>query len=189
MIASTGIAAGAVFDPGDRYRYRLWRTWDTRRPSVAFLLLNPSVADATRDDPTLRRCLGFARAWGYGGVEIANLFAWRATDPATLRRCVDPVGPDNDAAILAAIAAAPLAVAAWGNGGRLHDRAAAVLRLLAGAPLMCLGLTGAGQPRHPLYTPGVAAPQRWDTGGEASHPTTWHGSEYAQVHRTLSESD
>lgn len=150
-------ARGAVFDPHGVYRYRLWRTWDTALPAAAFILLNPSTADASHDDPTLRRCLGFARAWGYGGVEVVNLFAWAATDPAALRTCPDPIGPANDAAILAAVTGAPLVVAAWGNNGRLHDRAAAVLRLLDGIALTCLGLTGAGQPRHPLYTRGGMA--------------------------------
>lgn len=153
---------GAVFDASGQYRYRLWRTWDSDALPVTFILLNPSTADANRDDPTLRRCLGFARAWGYGGVEVVNLFAWRATDPAALRRCADPVGPDNDAAILAAVQGAGLVVSAWGNGGALHDRAAAVLRLLDGAPLAaplaCLGLTRAAHPRHPLYAPGNTRP-------------------------------
>ncbi len=164
-------ARGAVFDPDGAYRYRLWRTWDTALPAAAFILLNPSTADASHDDPTLRRCLGFARAWGYGGVEIVNLFAWRATDPAALRCCRDPIGPANDAAILAAVAGAPLVVAAWGNGGRRHDRAAAVLSLLDGVPLVCLGLTGADQPRHPLYVPGATTYEPYDSGWQTARAT------------------
>lgn len=153
------MVAGAVFDPSGCYRYRLWRVWDPTHPRVTFILLNPSTADADRDDPTLRRCVGFARAWGYGGLEVVNVFAWRATDPAALRRCPDPVGPDNDAAVLAAVQGVALVVAAWGNGGCHQGRAAAVLRLLDGLPLTCLGLTRAAQPRHPLYTPAATLPR------------------------------
>ncbi|TMF61888.1 MAG: DUF1643 domain-containing protein, partial [Chloroflexi bacterium] len=68
---------GATFSADRRYRYRLWRRWDGARPVVAFVMLNPSTADARRDDPTIRRCIGFAKSWGFGGVEVVNLFAYR----------------------------------------------------------------------------------------------------------------
>ena len=81
-------ASGAVFSPCERYRYKLWRVWDPARPlgCVMFLMLNPSTATDTEDDPTIRRCIGYARSWGYGGLYVGNLFAYRATDPADLRR-------------------------------------------------------------------------------------------------------
>ena len=155
--------AGAVLDRSGAYRYRLWRRWGDG-PAVAFVLLNPSTADAGRDDPTLRRCAGFARRWGYGAVEIVNLFAYRCTDPRGLRAAADPVGPGNDRHLRRAVRGAALVVAGWGAGGRLAGRDRAVADWLARAVperLACLGLTRAGCPRHPLHLPGGAAPQPW----------------------------
>lgn len=114
-------------------------------------MLNPSTADAERDDPTIRRCASFARAWGLGGMTVVNLFALRATDPARLRRARDPIGRDNDRHIAEAAAGADRVVVAWGVHGTLRDRDRAVLALLAGARPRCLGLTRGGHPRHPLY--------------------------------------
>lgn len=115
-------------------------------------MLNPSTADAERDDPTIRACVRLARRWGFGSLVAVNLFALRATDPRMLRRARDPIGPENDAAIVGAAADADLLLAAWGNWGVLHDRGRAVLDLLRplGRP-HCLGLTARGQARHPLY--------------------------------------
>ncbi len=143
---------GALFDRTRRYRYRLWRRWGAGRP-VVFVMLNPSTADAERDDPTIRRCAGFARAWGFGGMTVVNLFALRATDPARLRRARDPVGRDNDHHIAAAADVASLVVVAWGVHGALDRRDRAVLALLAGRRPRCLGTTRGGHPRHPLYLP------------------------------------
>ena len=134
-----------------RYRYALWRTWERSRPRLVFICLNPSVADADRDDPTLVRCMGFARNWGYGGVVTANLFAWRATDPRALKRATDPVGPYNDRWLRRLTRDAPRVVAAWGNGGDYLDRANTVRRRIGG--LYCLRLTANDQPAHPLYLP------------------------------------
>ena len=139
-----------------RYRYLLTRGPDDARAHVVFVMLNPSVADQVRDDPTIRRVIGFARRLGFARLSVVNLFAMRTTDPRRLYRARDPVGPDNDAAIRAAVADATLVIAAWGNHGALHDRAAQVLPLLP-APHH-LGLTARGQPRHPLYLPASAAP-------------------------------
>lgn len=135
---------GATFSADRRYRYRLWRRWDRSKPVVAFVMLNPSTADARRDDPTIRRCVGFARTWGFGGVEVVNLYAFRATEPRRLRDVVDPVGPDNERHVMRAIRRARLVVLAWGA----HAEAT---RLLSLRRARCLGLTKAGQPRHPLY--------------------------------------
>ena len=155
---------GAVFDATGQYRYHLWRAWDAALPRVAFVLLNPARADAVHDDPTLRRCLGFARAWGYGRLDVVNLFAYRTPSPAVLRRAADPVGPDNDA-ILAEVAGwADLVVVGWGNGGRWRGRDTAVRRLLGPAEVVCLGLTRLGQPRHPLYLPSATPRQAFPPG-------------------------
>jgi hypothetical protein len=141
--------SGAICD--GPYRYLLWRRW-ADAASLLFVMLNPSTADAERDDPTIRRCVGFARAWGFGGVEVVNLFAWRATYPGELRRARDPVGPHNDGVILAAAARNQAVLAAWGNHGALGARDRQVAALLAPFRPRSLGaLTAGGAPRHPLY--------------------------------------
>jgi hypothetical protein len=104
----------ATFSADRRYRYRLSRVWDTSLPRANFLLLNPSTADAFVLDPTVRRCLGFARDWGYGAVEITNAYALRSTDPGALRTTADPVGVGNDHAIVYAAQDAQLVVVGWG---------------------------------------------------------------------------
>ena len=114
-------------------------------------MLNPSTADERRDDPTIRRCVGFARRWGFGGVEIVNLFALRASDPRVLRRAGDPVGAANDRHIARAAARATLVVLAWGACGRLRGRSAEIRARLSRPAPRCLGLTRSGEPRHPLY--------------------------------------
>ncbi|TMG72243.1 MAG: DUF1643 domain-containing protein [Chloroflexi bacterium] len=151
--------SGASFSRDRRYRYRLWRRWDAARPVVAFVMLNPSTADAARDDPTIRRCIGFARSWGYGRLEVVNLFAYRATDPRSLRHVPDPVGPANLRHLAAATARARLVIAAWGADPSAND-APARKRVLSRPELRCLGLTRSGAPRHPLYVPATARPRR-----------------------------
>jgi hypothetical protein len=120
-------------------------------------MLNPSTADAKQDDPTIRRCMGFARRWRYGGIVVVNLFAYRATHPCELLQACDPVGPDNDSA-LTLHTAGHRVIAAWGRYGRFQGRAGDVLRLLGGHVVECLGTTRQGHPRHPLYVPGSAFP-------------------------------
>ncbi len=142
---------GATFSRDRRYRYHLWRRWDRSLPAVAFCMLNPSTADERVEDPTIRRCVGFARDWGYGAVEIVNLFALRATDPRALGRSRDPVGPRNDAYVLE-VASRLSIVIAWGAHGRLRERGRDMLELLSPrSRLLALGRTRVGEPRHPLY--------------------------------------
>jgi hypothetical protein len=148
---------GAQLSPDRVYRYLLWRATGTG-PTVLFVGLNPSTADEQADDPAIRRCVGFAVREGYGMLEMANLYALRATDPRALRWHRDPVGPDNDAHLLARATAAAAVILAWGAVGREHAaRVARVMELLrsverqVGRPLLCLGTTKAGAPRHPLY--------------------------------------
>lgn len=130
------------------YRYRLGRVWDGQKPVCAFVMLNPSVADASIDDPTIRRVVDFAQRWRFGGVDVFNLFALRATDPGELLVHDDPVGPENDA-WLERIASDTI-VAAWGVHGTIKGRSFRVSRMLDGR-LSCLGRTKGGHPRHPLY--------------------------------------
>jgi hypothetical protein len=142
------VERSAVLDHSGQYRYRLDRRWSAG-PTATFVLLNPSTADGEVDDPTLRRCMGFAKAWGCGGLVVVNLFALRTPDPKELGRAKDPVGPENDAYLRAAVDEADCVVLGWGASG-LGDRAESVLSWLP-RPLMCLGMTRGGAPRHPLY--------------------------------------
>jgi len=149
--------AGATFDPTRTYRYRLWRKWGEGKGTVCWLMLNPSTADETVLDPTLRRCKGYSRAWGYSGMEIINLYALRSTDPAGLWRVDDPVGPGNDEAILEAVEACDLVVAGWGGNAK-PERVEFVRGLLSGTPIFCLKTNGDGSPGHPLYLPKTLGP-------------------------------
>lgn len=155
--------ATATYDAAHVYRYRISRVWDPGRPRCVFVMLNPSTATAHVLDPTVTRCVKFARAWGCGALEVVNIFALRSTDPQGLYGHPDPVGPGNDRAILAAAGAAGLVVAAWGVHGELGGRAAHVRVLLddAGVALHHLRLTKDGHPGHPLYLPGDSTPQPW----------------------------
>ncbi len=144
----------ADISPDGRYRYWLTRIWDLDRPRACWIALNPSTADASVDDPTIRRCMGFSRRWGAGGIYVVNLFALRATDPRELRLPGDPVGPDNDAYLKDAARAGFLCfVAAWGASAIAAARVEPVLAIFRehGRLLQCLGQTKDGAPRHPLY--------------------------------------
>ena len=143
---------GAVFDKSGVYRYRLWRHWDPALPKLCLVMLNPSTADASNNDPTIARCVKLARDWGYGGVEVVNLFAYRATSPRDLWQSEDPVGPSNDRYIKHAAAHTDACVVAWGNLPPTRiARAKSVLRMLSSHKLLCPGVTKLSHPRHPLY--------------------------------------
>ena len=150
----------AVFSPDARYRYTLRRQWDDAQPYCLFVMLNPSTADATQDDPTIRRCIGFAKNWGFGGLLVGNIFALRSTDPAALYHVDDPVGPENDYYLRMLRDEATLSVAAWGVHGAFGGRSKEVANQW-GKALHCLGLTKDGHPRHPLYMPGKSVPLKW----------------------------
>ena len=151
---------GADISPCGRYRYTLWRKWGPGGTCM-FVGLNPSTADATLDDPTIRRCVAFARSWGYGGLMMTNLFAWRATDPRDMRAASDPVGPLNDAVLTATYFNSAVAIAAWGAHGTHHGRDAVVRKMLP--RLRYLRLTKDGHPGHPLYLPASLRPVEWVT--------------------------
>ncbi len=157
----------ATFDATGQYRYSLGRCWNGAAPAIAFLMLNPSTADQQQDDPTIRRCIGLAQAWGYGSLEIVNLFAYRTTVPTGLKTVSDPVGADNDRYLLQAAKMAEQVILAWGNWGRLLNRDRAVLDLLQQqsiSNLYCLALNKSGQPRHPLYMPRGIQPIVYQSG-------------------------
>jgi hypothetical protein len=149
----------AVISECGRYRYKLTRTWNTFLRPAGFIMLNPSTADATLDDPTIRRCIKFAKRWDCGGIEVANLFGYRATDPSELLGDYDPIGPENDRYIREVAEQCHPVVLAWGAKGSLGGRYKAVLQQLesVGVKLFHLGLTKDGFPRHPLYLRADAA--------------------------------
>jgi hypothetical protein len=130
--------------------------WDAEKPTLAFIMLNPSTADETDLDPTCRRCKGFAEDWGYGRLVVGNLFALRSTDPDQLYDHSDPVGPENDDHLQQICDEADMVVAAWGTHGDLHDRGREVAAMLP--ELYALDTTKAGHPNHPLYQPAEQTP-------------------------------
>lgn len=154
--------ASAVISECGRYRYSLTRDWSDEPRSV-FVMLNPSTADALKDDPTIRRCTAFARDWGHGSIEVVNLFALRATDPVELLRATDPVGPDNDDYINAAFSRAAFVVCAWGAHSMAVRRVKTVREIAAsrGTVLNALRVTKSGAPSHPLYLPRGLRAEPW----------------------------
>lgn len=132
-----------------KYRYALWRTWDESKPYVLFIGLNPSTADEESDDSTLTRCINYAKEWGYGGVCMGNLFAFRATAPSVMKVSKDPVGHENNEWLIKLAKEAGLVIAAWGNDGSYLGRSKQVIELLPN--LLCLKMNKSGEPAHPLY--------------------------------------
>lgn len=156
---------GATFSPCRIYRYKLWRIWDAATRYVLFLMLNPSTADETLNDPTVDRCEHRARKDGWGGLVVANLFAIRTKDPVIMKKAVDPVGPDNDRIIRDAVYRAGLVVCAWGVHGTHRGRDQEVLKMIRDVGSTVphhLGLTKHGHPRHPLYLGYDISPQQFE---------------------------
>lgn len=156
----------AVLSDDGRYRYTLGRRWtnDLTAAGLVFIMLNPSTATAEEDDPTIRRCIRFARDLGYGGLHVVNLYAYRATKPADLWKAADPVGPDNDRILTETMDRAnregrPV-IAAWGTNAR-PDRVRHVLSLPGADSLTALRTTKDGHPSHPLYLPATLRPTPW----------------------------
>lgn len=148
--------SNAVISDCGTYRYWLMRKWG-KGPVCTFIMLNPSTADASQDDPTIRRCIAFARREKCDAIAVVNLFAYRATKPDELLTADDPVGPKNDATIRDAVRTAlrhdwPL-IAAWGSHKAAKSRAPKIAKL---APMKCLKKSKTGAPWHPLYVKGDA---------------------------------
>ena len=148
---------GTILDGAREYRYTLERTWNPDADRVLFVMLNPSTADATTDDATIRRCRGFAVSWGKGGIVVGNLFALRSTDPKGLFRHRDPVGPENDKHLERLARECEMVVAAWGNSASsvpaFRKRQEFVKELLRGR-MQCLGTNKDGTPKHPVRLSG-----------------------------------
>lgn len=145
--------AGAIFSPDRRYRYALWRQWSPGPPAltISFVLLNPSTANATQLDPTLRRCADYAKRWGYDRMNVVNIYAFKATDPNVMLAQDDPVGPENVAAISRYVGESDLCIAAWGSNVIETGRFEWLRGLVDPIPVHILGFTASGEPRHPLY--------------------------------------
>jgi hypothetical protein len=150
----------AVISADGVYRYMLSRQWDTNRLTVGFICLNPSTADADIDDQTVKKCVRFAKKWGGGELIIGNLFAFRSTDPASLKTSSDPVGPENDEWLTKIAAKSDILIAAWGNHGVLGGRNA-IVRANHLPRLSALRLSKDGHPSHPLYLPESLVPFAW----------------------------
>jgi hypothetical protein len=149
---------GAIMSPDGLYRYRLWRFWDLNPKTVTFIMLNPSTANSHQDDPTVRKCIAYAKSWGFTGLYIVNLFALRATDPQRLLVHPDPVGPFNLDHIQMGREFSEVTIAAWGNSKiikRLKPR------LPSTKGLSYLELAKDGTPKHPLYLYGNLKPKSW----------------------------
>jgi len=155
--------SNAVMSDCGKYRYRLSRKWSNAKPCL-FIMLNPSKADAVEDDPTIRRCINFAKSWGCGELIVVNLFSVRATDPQDMMKADDPVGPENMRYVKEAADYVErghpcqpnmkgIVVCAWGAHGTYMNQAETVLGWLDDAAVtpMALLLTKNDQPRHPLY--------------------------------------
>ena len=153
----------AIYSDCERYRYALTRIWDEGGTRVHFVMLNPSTATEVQNDPTVERCERRARALGHGGFRVTNIFAWRDTDPRNMKAAQSPIGPANDATILAAADWADVTICAWGTHGAYLGRGAQIEQILrqSGASLMHLGLSKAGHPKHPLYIAYAQQPEAW----------------------------
>ena len=141
----------AIFSEDRLYRYTLSREWGESDNFCMFIGLNPSTADEKKDDPTIRRCVGFAKDWGYDSVFMVNLFSLRATDPKDMLSHPKPIGDSTNMWIQYLAEKAGIIVCAWGAHGRHLNRDKAVIQMLQPVKTYCLGVTKGGQPRHPLY--------------------------------------
>lgn len=155
------VQASATISECGMFRYDLVRQWDAEKPTVNFIMLNPSTADGQADDPTIRRCMGFAKSWGCGRLVVTNLFALRSTDPKRLIYAYDPLGAENDKYLALWAKQAELVVCAWGTMGYLIHRDLEVKHLLRDQTLYVLKLTAGGHPSHPLYLPKSLTPTWW----------------------------
>jgi len=157
------VEQGALFSPCNRYRYLLWRTWDTSLPRVLWVLLNPATATEGKSDPTNTRGERRAREMGFGTNVFCNLFAWRSVSPRDLRRIDDPIGPQNDLVLLEQMTLADMVIAGWGNHGAYMDRASQLVCMAKdiGVALHALSINGSGEPKHPLYCAYSVQPTIW----------------------------
>lgn len=143
----------AVLSDCGQYRYLLRRTWDRAKPRALLVMLNPSTADAKQDDATIRSCVRLLSGQGYGSMEVVNVFAWRATNPDELAKAEDPLGPQNERVIAAAVGRCDVVVCAWGAHPFAMSKTSFLRSFLRSRKpaIYCFGKTKAGAPKHPLY--------------------------------------
>jgi len=154
---TSSIPGRAIIDATRKYRYSLEREWETGDGTMLVVMLNPSTADAEKDDPTIRKCVTWARRWGFRHLEVANVFAYRSTDANALGTVDDPVGAENDSYLERAAARASRIVVAWGSKRHHQKRIQHVLSLLRRhGELWCVGTNADGSPKHPLYVGNAA---------------------------------
>lgn len=147
------ITKGAHFSECGKFRYRLWRRWSEGR-ALVFIMLNPSTADGLSDDHTIRKCVWFAKMFGYGAIEVVNLFAYCATKPSALKTAGFPVGPDNDMHLNAVLSGSGAVVCAWGVNAKGLPRVAEVMQLVHDHYHDAYALRQSdGVPHHPLMLP------------------------------------
>jgi len=159
------ITGGALLDDSGKYRFSLWREWDPRKHegTCVFIMLNPSTADAEIDDPTIRKCIGFAQRWGFSRMEVVNLFAYRTPNPKVLLALpqdLTPIGRENKIRVLDTVADenVGMIICSWGNDGKFMHQDKAMLEWLDDMKLHCLGTNKNGTPKHPLYVSYEVAP-------------------------------
>ena len=153
------IKKSAIFSPCETYRYSLTRIWNHKKKPILFIGLNPSTADENNDDPTIRKCMHYVYQWGFGGLIMVNLFAFRATLPNDLKKSKFPVGKNNNQFIINAAQKSEMTIVAWGNDGQLYGRDNEVLELISNP--MCINTNKTGQPAHPLYQKNDATPKSY----------------------------
>lgn len=158
---------GAIISSCKKYRYQLHRKLtghEIKAGPALFIMLNPSTADAENNDPTIRRCIGFAKSWGCTDLFVCNLFAFRATNPKELLKEKDPIGPENDRLLRQTLHISGYVIAAWGNHGTLFGRDKEVIKLLDTdwLKIRALQLTKKGNPSHPLYLKKNLQPFIWE---------------------------
>jgi hypothetical protein len=164
MICNLNITKSAVISDCSKYRYELIRVWDSSKPMVLFIMLNPSTADANTDDPTIRRCINFANGWGYGGIIVCNLFAYRSSNPKELIKAIDPFGDKNMLFLQKNIGYVDKVVCAWGNKPivkKLIDNEFSILDITK-SKLYYLELSKDGTPKHPLYLKSELKPIKFE---------------------------
>ncbi len=147
----------AIISQEKMYRYELSRQWDSEKPYVMFVMLNPSTADGLKDDPTIRRCINFAKSWDYGGIWVGNLYAYRATNPKELKNVANSYGPDNDMHLISMANQSAIVICAWGHN---EGTPSSILRIFSKSRLYYIDKSVNGTPKHPLYLKGDLKPQR-----------------------------
>lgn len=156
--------SGATISKCKKYRYSLWRIWTKDKPLCMFIMLNPSTADVNEDDPTIRRCIGFAKSWDYGGILIGNVIAYRATNPNELKTLLDFRTKENEKHLKnmlhKVILTKGIIIAAWGNHGKNYLPRSMFYN--SNLSVHHLGLTKSGQPKHPLYLKSSTKPELWE---------------------------